>query len=284
MNKPEHTRPFNLEHARAGAPFSIANGEEVEVLKWDRKHAQCIVTVSRQDAAIRSYCADGTASHIDPKFHLVMTPLGYIDGKPVFVGDEIGHREAPDDITVLALPHDRDFADCRWPAPKPVFPETRMSFQELCEAGDMSLTATSSKIKDVANAALRHAIEAGQVVAIDDRKLTAKELGDAERLLAAMGYRRGADGKWCDRIGIAQYVKIIDDCGVIYGDEQAVERVRTMIDARAARDMAIAKAVINAVVEWANGYGNVAVKAGFVAGQLRGFDLAAIIATVQEGR
>ncbi len=38
MTAPLHTRTFNLEHARAGAPFCCANGEAVEILKWDRKH------------------------------------------------------------------------------------------------------------------------------------------------------------------------------------------------------------------------------------------------------
>lgn len=26
MNKPEHTQPFNLEHAKAGAPIALDNG------------------------------------------------------------------------------------------------------------------------------------------------------------------------------------------------------------------------------------------------------------------
>lgn len=163
----KNTRPFNLEHAKAGAPFALATGEGVEIVKWDRKHAQCLVTVSKQDAAVRTYRADGTQGHGDGKFDLVMTPLGYIDGKPVFVGDEVetaGHR-------VRVQPGDHGFTSCRWPVPEKQYPVTRLTGVELGRIYDGDDTARADWtnrgmdcLTDVANAALRHAVDSGQLL------------------------------------------------------------------------------------------------------------------------
>lgn len=39
MTTPQkHTRPFNLEHARAGAPYCCRDGHEATVLKWDARY------------------------------------------------------------------------------------------------------------------------------------------------------------------------------------------------------------------------------------------------------
>lgn len=94
------TRPFNIEHARAGAPFCTAGGEKVEIFKWDRKHLLCIIGEIQNDCLnVCGWTADGGNKSMTYDRTLVMTPLGYIDGKPVFVGDEI-------ELKCFAPPHE----------------------------------------------------------------------------------------------------------------------------------------------------------------------------------
>lgn len=178
MKKPEHTRPFNLEHARAGAPFSCANGEEVEILKWDRKHTQCIVGLARQDVAIRTWRADGTYN--DPNstaYPLVMLPLGFVEGKPVFVGDVLIDPNGTfgDDEAFTAGPTMRQghLGHCTWPKPAPVYPETLMMPDELAiaynsEQKDNKPAGFARSLRAVANAAIARAIEDGQVVTAEE--------------------------------------------------------------------------------------------------------------------
>lgn len=172
MTKLLHTRPFNLEHARAGAPFCRADGTDFEVLKWDRKHTQCIVAVSKQDAAVNTFRPDGTETGNRPTHALVMTPLGFCEGKPVFAGDELiddsvmfGEDRR---FTVGPTMREGHFAHCAWPAAAPVYPETRMDASELFAAGLTErrsvLEAAPAQLKAIANAAIRHAVEQGQVV------------------------------------------------------------------------------------------------------------------------
>lgn len=172
MTKPLHTRPFDLNHARAGAPIAGSNGEAVRVLIWDRKHPTHPIVLIEEDGD-----QEAVAFQSDGKTHfktgytvteLVMTPLGFIDGKPFFVGDEIEVFSLSNKWEKMAAEprHKmRHEPEIRWPAPAPVYPETRMKYEELCAAGGTSLLTTNSiAVRGVANAALRHAIDAGQVV------------------------------------------------------------------------------------------------------------------------
>lgn len=162
----QHTRPFNLEHARAGAPIACANGDEVDILKWDRKHTLCILGLARQDAAVRVWRADGSYIDANSKaFPLVMTPLGFIEDKPVFVGDELVTPTGMQWIPTPTCRVERSLGDCRWPAPAPVYPETRMPASEIHAVYLNNKKPTYyAGLTAVANAALRHAIDAGQVV------------------------------------------------------------------------------------------------------------------------
>lgn len=165
MTTPQHTRPFNLEHARAGAPFSGQYGEAVRILLWDRKHPThpilAIEEHGEQEAI--AFRADGIATHdnIALSSRLVMIPLGFIDGKPVFVGDSI----IVDGTSKWeAKPSDREFTGCTWPAHAVKYPETRLHHRDVANMFGKNEHWHAATVTAVANAALRHAVVGGYLV------------------------------------------------------------------------------------------------------------------------
>lgn len=292
MTIPLHTRQFNIADARAGAPFCCANGDAVEILKWDRKHTQCIIGLARQDAAVRKWRADGSYEDANSSaFQLVMTPLGFVDGKPVFVGDEL---VTPTGMKWVASPVCRDtlgrsLADCRWPAPAPVYPETRLHYTELIsiamKTNSSPMAVTGSQVLTIANFALRHAIDAGQVITLplpgvmvsidlspieqegairakmielgwtppDQSAPTKKaydqcnsDLGKAERLLESLGYRSAGDGEWKEPDLSSINLQGI---GTVRGDTKAVAHLTKLLCAKAdrVRDLGLAEQLLESL-------------------------------------
>jgi hypothetical protein len=211
MNKPEHTRPFNLEHAKAGAPYCCRDGREATVFKWDCRHDEKrLAGIAGPLDVIAAWHASGRFGDQENEttYDLVMTPLGMVDGKPVFVGDEL----ILDGAKVRACPCNTspEIECCTWPAPAPVYPETRMSYDEIWEeirkavpcqfSIGVSNAGAPYGPKDVAlsiaNAALRHAIDAGQVV----------ETGPAQPFLRPYDPYTGRRRNWididCDPMGV----------------------------------------------------------------------------------
>lgn len=298
---PKHTRPFNLEHARAGAPFCRADGTEYEIIKWDRKHTQQLVGISKQDAAIHTFRVDGTESGNRPECALVMTPLGFIDGKPYFWDTEMEHVDGTKVAGHVVAYHSADgnHDQYRWPAPAPVYPETRMTLHDLQTIMGFS---ASYDMKAIANAALRHAIDAGQVLlpfngcltcdghvvygSVDDvehftalfRSLEpgaptkaeydqlSRALGQAERFLEQLNWTRDSHGNWS-----------YSGCGV--SPEGASARFAN--EQRAARDMAIAEAVRDACRNNFMDQGNPAIKVTNAYGRISNVNLDFVISTVK---
>ncbi len=161
-------REFNLEHARAGAPISLITGENVEILKWDRPGALSIVGIVQDKCfTVMAWNAIGTNAN-SRDLRLVMTPLGYIDGAPVFVGDQVVDKDTGKVTTVLSTWSRMNPDLWAWPAPAKVYPETKMDQTELANAAlskhSGMMVCTGAQLYGIANAALRHAIDAGQVV------------------------------------------------------------------------------------------------------------------------
>jgi hypothetical protein len=165
----KETKPFNLEHAKAGAPYACISGSTAVILKWDAVNEKFpligYVTEYNSDY-IESWGADGIADFASAQGRdLVMTPLGHIDGKPVFVGDKVVNQHG---VECSVVAHDRGFSDCRWPAPAKQYPVTKISAFDLHVEYVKALGGVDEGHAAVANAALRHAIDNGQVVTIDD--------------------------------------------------------------------------------------------------------------------
>ena len=150
-----------------------------------------------------------------------MLPLGFIDGKPVWTCDEI---VSPAGSQMAAWPSFRDFANCTWPAPAPVYPETLLTndyITKFCQKHDAEVRFDRDYISGfhgsipgpvkmtvymrdgdpfsaIANAALRHAIDAGQVVlpGAQDKLLTI--IGAAYQVAGAHGASEAVLDVLCD--------------------------------------------------------------------------------------
>lgn len=250
--KPEFTKPFDLGHAQAGAPYSCRDGREATVLKWDGRHPVYPINgVSGPDdymtcwTVVGQYHAEQRSSPND----LVMLPLGMIDGKPVFVGDEFLWPVSGEPRKATADMAGGNWSLCAWPAPVKVYPETRMTDDEIHGAAPklgmrpsddtMAMSGILVSLRALANAALRHAIDAGQVV-------------PKEETTALHHIQQGS--------------VVLRECY----DVAMRDLARAGFTDRAARDLAIAEAVRSACEH-----------ASYTIGGRDALDLAAIIATVK---
>ncbi len=231
-------KPFNLEHAKAGAPIASDDGVPVRILCWDRKHPThpiiAIEEIGDHEAiAFRANCC----TEFGGSNKLVMMPLGYIDGKPVFVGDEIEDGGPGDWTPSTAYPCNRDFKNCRWPAPEREYPKFDGSIDALSIEYNKSKTFAGGLVL-AANAALRHAIDAGQVVTAGDHDAAIKAQDVLLENARAELQRT--------RVEKQAFYGIVN-VGTVYGTVEAIECIKAQLDdarnRRAARDMAVAEAV-----------------------------------------
>lgn len=217
MGKPEHTKPFCAKHAQAGAPFSGEFGEAVRVLIWNRKHPSHPIVLMEEahDQEVVAFKLDGTASHgmgsIVSK--LVMLPLGMIDDKPVFVGDAVINQLG---VEIYAWPNAKAeyLGGCTWPTPATAYPVTQMTSDDFSDAMG-ALMLYEGRARAVANAALRHAIDAGQVVTKADHD-AAVERG-AERDMDIADAVRAACIMECSKSGAARQIDLILENIVLAG-------------------------------------------------------------------
>lgn len=201
MNPPEFTKPFNLEHAKAGAPYSCKDGTEATVLKWDGRLMGCsLVGVYGPNDKVMTWAADGSYGssrhdHID----LVMLPIGLIDGKPVFVGDEytdpLGNLRS-------ASPSDRYYTCCTWPEPAKIYPISsalpcalKGAFNSHWKKGG----SMDESILYLASTAIRHAIDTGQVITRADHEAALVKIGNEIKVLTFAQYDRAV--RALDRAG-----------------------------------------------------------------------------------
>lgn len=121
--KPEDTRPFNLDHAKAGAPVCQRSGYPATILKFDVKGEFPIagILVIDEEEEVGAWRSDG--SFYDKgeddlyDITLVMKPLAYLQGRPVHYGDELERNMGAGYIaTVEAFPElDIDSGEFAWP-------------------------------------------------------------------------------------------------------------------------------------------------------------------------
>lgn len=170
-----HTRPFNFEHAKAGAPVCTRDGRKVKIYTFDSGdhtypiHCQfagyglgenCVAARTVEGHVLKNNFREAPAD-------LCMAPICYLEGKPVFVGDvvcfsrdsSIGYKVKPDD-TALRL------AGAVWPiteepkkesADKPTFRKTFIGTPEqllpqLFPTGALlALGSAMNQFKDTGN-------------------------------------------------------------------------------------------------------------------------------------
>lgn len=176
MSKPEFSKPFNILDAKAGAPYCCRDGRTAQVLKWDRNVSDypMMGVVGKSDDP-RTWTATGSATYgahgAEYDCDLVMLPLGLIDGKPVFVGDKITSPDCKGDTTAHHKMNFGEKSTWAWPVSAPTYPVTLMTDGDLVSnyygGGPVSHDQEYQAWRRIANAALRHAIDAGQVVLPD---------------------------------------------------------------------------------------------------------------------
>jgi hypothetical protein len=211
--KPEFSKPFDLAAARAGAPYCCRNGDTAKVYEWARdKGSYPLWGVVNQLFQVGTWTATGayTPGRESP-LDLVMIPLGMVEGKPVFTGDVLDFEGKPH--TILAT--GRTFPRCTWPAPAKVYPETRMTGAELFDIVQSTAPAFRMTVMGVpsiephmvaaANAALRHAIDAGQVVPTAEANQNA-----LEHYHSGLGVRAARDMAIAEAVRDAAYVKVMN--------------------------------------------------------------------------
>jgi hypothetical protein len=127
--KPEHTKPFNAEHAKAGAPYCQCNGLPARIGIWDGKdQGEDIkligaLTEGNGYEYAATWDSTGWAMTHNSDSSLVMLPLGYCEGKPVFVGDKLEDTRAKNVFYYFkASDVGADFTHTTWPRTAPVMP------------------------------------------------------------------------------------------------------------------------------------------------------------------
>lgn len=177
--KPVHSKPFDIDSAKNGAPFSQSNGDEAQIFIWDLFGPFPIAGKARgwdNNWSVVAWSSDGRVdtARMGEAVSLIMTPLGMIDGKPVFCGDEFllpvsnELRKASPDMA------GGDWSKCAWPVPAPKWPETAMSGSELVATWN-GTPGYDDEFKAVANAAIAHACESGAVVTAEAADKIRKE-------------------------------------------------------------------------------------------------------------
>lgn len=244
-----HIRPFNKEHAMAGAPFCCANGRKItRTVLWDNPGRSPILACVgyfnepffwRDTGSRLGYCTD--------PLDLVMLPLGFIDGKPVFWSDEIEHKDG-----TLVAGHVGEFhgmENYRWPSKKSKFfaewPHPKSDITAKCveketfEASGVGLvvTAGDSMMTDamcqiIGSVAIRRAIEKGQVVLppddVVDAEFNPNDNDPAEAAFWSFDARKKGYAEWKGRpqserdafkaecrIGIASAVRKAIESGIV---------------------------------------------------------------------
>lgn len=122
--KPEHTKPFDLNLAKYGAPYAQRNGFAARIGIWDKKGEFPLLGL-RDDfhgqECVGSWKINGQNLHCPGQLDLVMLPLGYCEGKPVFVGDELVYINSVIGSIVMDAECSH-FVDFKWPRTAPVMP------------------------------------------------------------------------------------------------------------------------------------------------------------------
>lgn len=200
-----YTRPYNQEHARAGAQVRLQLDPryKVEHLAWSDRKAVGIVRSPTEIFAGEWYANTGHAIDpmLRPGWDLVMAPLAIVQARPVFVGDELALPNGELFIVSPQLLAQYD-PGWTWPKPKAKWPTTSLTPDELSKIDDvtaMKEMPVGGAYVYLANAIIAHECEAGNLVPKARFDEESRKLGAAERALEEAGFRC-RDGKWAPEV------------------------------------------------------------------------------------
>jgi hypothetical protein len=197
MMKPQFSKPFNMEHARAGAPFCLRGGGPATVLKWDgRRNGEPLIGFRTEQDIPSSWSAGGVyfSDGLEGPDDLVMLPLGLIDGKPVFLGDEVLAAPRGEESELTSAFVGMTFPDghaWKWPAPTKVYPEFSGDLDELRQQHNAAIGEEMGwRLLRVANFALRRAVDSEHVVLPGEVLEVARRLNKSQREAREMAIAR----------------------------------------------------------------------------------------------
>lgn len=127
-----HCRPFNIEHAKAGAPVVQKNGNTPRIHVFDRKADNEFIIAGLAVYSVYEYNEvwnkDGICGHASGSdVNLLMAPLGYCEGDPVHMGDKLLYRDKIVIADTHAINVDFDAIGYNWPVTGPEMPELNMT-------------------------------------------------------------------------------------------------------------------------------------------------------------
>lgn len=268
--KTEITRTFSKAHQQAGAPYRCRNGFTAKILEWTADAATGETAIGyfkspSNEVFSAQWDAEGTEanSYLHAGTHnLVMAPLGFIDGRPVFVDDNLVRIDGHKWKAQASWLKDRtkDINDFRWPDSAPAI-KSRMPSADLI---DLMQRETSFPITDDNVAACRRVMSAGIARAIVDGQVALPGgSGDAckpdsapviqtkmttdELLTVARRVPREANYTVAyHAVANAAIARAIKDGQVVptaEANENAMEHYQRGMGERAARDMVVAQMV-----------------------------------------
>lgn len=245
MTKTTTTRTFNKAHQQAGAPYQCHNGFEAKILEWVGESAIGYFNTASGEAFGAQWSSEGVENNSymhNGAHNLVMTPLGHIEGRPVFVGDKyLGFHDV--ECEAQAITAGGDWSGCRWPDSAPVI-QTKMTAADFCKLGNgIGENTNMHQCQIIANAAIARAVADGQVVTKEAHEAALLRLGD--RLSTA-----------CDQLKrqFCTAEKALTDAGFVFSPDanpnwMAPADFGRTHEGRHIRDMAVAMAVRSETVK-----------------------------------
>lgn len=187
MKASENCRPYNHEHAQAGAPIGLRNGCDVKIHHVVPEFDKLIGMFYGVDGTVHAgewnlkgaYYDFGHGGRLD----IIMPPVGYCEGKPVFVGDTLidpkwWQTENQSFIVQATNINGYEFDRCKWPKPKTKNPETRMTLHEMYAVWQAPVEDLAPSLRELMNASIAHAIQDGDVFTRAQVQAVIKECAD----------------------------------------------------------------------------------------------------------
>ncbi len=135
---PKDFRPFDFEQAKQGAPIGRGDGLPIRVLCWDRlaysPNIFNLVTLVKSSSDFESvvlYNHRGCASTQQSLVDLVMLPLDYVEGKPVYIGDELEYNGKTFQVTLGFKNHSFGKQAYAWPKSPVMFKGRELKYDSV---------------------------------------------------------------------------------------------------------------------------------------------------------